>query len=73
MYAFCLSCPSASLALQHGGFVQREWQAAKSLVRFKLALNVFISHMARERQPGEQATLWYLKSLLNPFEWAPNF
>ena len=41
------------------------------LVRFKLALNMFISHMARERQPGEQATLWYLKGLLNPFEWAP--
>ena len=73
MYAFCLSCPSASLALQHGGFVLREWQAAKSLVRFKLAFNIFINHMARERQLGEQATLWYLKGLLNPFEWVPKF
>ena len=25
----CLSCPSATFALQHGGFVLREWQAAK--------------------------------------------
>ena len=25
----CLSCPSSTFALQHGGFVLREWQAAK--------------------------------------------
>ena len=25
----CLSCPNATFALQHGGFVQREWLAAK--------------------------------------------
>ena len=29
MYSFCLSCPSATFALLHGGFVPREWQAAK--------------------------------------------
>ena len=29
MYVFCLSCPSATFALQHSGFVPREWQAAK--------------------------------------------
>ena len=26
-----VSCPSATFALQHGGFVPREWLAAKSL------------------------------------------
>ena len=31
MYVFCLSCPSATFALQHGGFVPREWPAAKGL------------------------------------------
>ena len=25
MYAFCLSYPSATFALQYGGFVPREW------------------------------------------------
>ena len=37
MYAFCLSCPSATFALQPNGFVAREWLAAKgllSLLRF---------------------------------------
>ena len=29
MYVFCLSCPSATFALQHGSFVQRELLAAK--------------------------------------------
>ena len=32
MYVFCLSCPSATFALQRGGFVPREWLAAKSLL-----------------------------------------
>ena len=27
----CLSCPGATFALQHGGFVPREWLAAKDL------------------------------------------
>ena len=31
MYAFYLSCLSATFALQHGGFVPREWFAAKGL------------------------------------------
>ena len=31
MYVFCLSCPSATFALQRGGFVLREWLAAKGL------------------------------------------
>ena len=32
MYVFCLSCPSATFALQHGGFAPREWLAAKGLL-----------------------------------------
>ena len=28
----CLSCPSATLALQYGGFVPRDWLAAKGLL-----------------------------------------
>ena len=28
----CLSCPSATFALQYGGFVPREWLAAKGLL-----------------------------------------
>ena len=31
LYAFYLSCLSATFALQHGGFVPREWFAAKGL------------------------------------------
>ena len=41
--------------------------------RFKLALYMLVSHMARERQPGEQATLWDLKGLFYLFEWAGKF
>ena len=29
MYVFCLSCPSATFALQHAVFVPREWLATK--------------------------------------------
>ena len=32
MYVFCLSCPSATFAPQRGGFVPREWLAAKGLL-----------------------------------------
>ena len=31
MFAICWSCPSATFASQHGGFVPREWQATKGL------------------------------------------
>ena len=31
MYVFHLSCPIATFALQRGGFVPREWLAAKGL------------------------------------------
>ena len=33
MYAFCLHCPSATFALQYGGFVPREWLAAKGSIK----------------------------------------
>ena len=32
----CLSCPSATFASQHAGFVPREWQAAKGLLEITL-------------------------------------
>ena len=32
MYAFFLSCRSVTFAFQHGGFVPREWLAAKDLL-----------------------------------------
>ena len=32
MYVFSLSCPSATFALQRGGFAPREWLAAKGLL-----------------------------------------
>ena len=32
MYVFCLSCPSATFALQRGGFAPREWLDAKGLL-----------------------------------------
>ena len=32
MYAFFLSCPSATFAYQYGGFVPREWLPAKGLL-----------------------------------------
>ena len=34
----CLSCPSAMFASPHGGFVPREWKAAKGLFK-KLSSN----------------------------------
>ena len=34
----CLSCPSATFALQHGGFVPREWLAAKGRLDLFLLL-----------------------------------
>ena len=35
MYVFCLSCPSATFALQHGGFEPREWLAARAYIHQK--------------------------------------
>ena len=36
MYAFSLSCPGATFALPHVGFVPREWLAAKGLFRVNI-------------------------------------
>ena len=41
MYVFCLSCPSATFALRHGGFVPREWLAAKGLLIYNCLLQLF--------------------------------
>ena len=43
MYVFCLSCPSATFALQRGGFVPREWLAAKGLFYEFCFLYVLVS------------------------------
>ena len=36
MYVICLSCLSATFALQRGGFVPREWLASKGLLKQSL-------------------------------------
>ena len=41
--------------------------------RFKLALYMLVSHMARERQPGEQTTLWVFCIRLNGLESLNSF
>ena len=41
--------------------------------RFKLALYMLVSHIARERQPGEQATLWVFCIRLNGLESLNSF
>ena len=46
---FCLSCPSATFALHHSGFVPLEWLAFKGL--FKVALQYHHHHAS---------SVWYL-------------
>ena len=41
MYVFCLSCPSSTFALQRGGFLPREWLAAKGLFESSRNFNDF--------------------------------
>ena len=45
MYAFCWSCPSATFASQHGGFVPREWQATKGLFETTKMLHCLFCRM----------------------------
>ena len=45
MYAFCWSCPSATFASQRGGFVPREWQAAKGLFETTKMLHCLFCRM----------------------------
>ena len=52
MYVFCLSCPSATFAHQHGGFVPREWLPAKSLFNYILRFTAFLSVMAINSLPN---------------------
>ena len=39
-----LSCPSATFALQHGGFVPREWIAAKGLLLLSVIIELICGH-----------------------------
>ena len=43
MYAFCLSCPSATFAHQYGGFVPREWLPAKGLLLGWIDNQIFLA------------------------------
>ena len=36
MYVFCLSCSNVTFALQRGGFVPRQWAAAKGLLSLEI-------------------------------------
>ena len=56
-----LSCPSATFALQHCGFVPREWQATKGLFRLP-SYDVFKSpfHDSNEHFRGYQAPAFTL-------------
>ena len=58
----CLSWPSATFALQHGGFVPREWLAAKDLL-----VSLILIHWI-EIYPVDNAI-----HLLNNQVWIPNF
>ena len=61
IYIFCLSSPSAAFALQRGGFVPREWLAAKGLLA-----SLILIHWI-EIYPVDNAI-----HLLNNRVWIPN-
>ena len=45
MYVFFLTCPCATFAHQHGGFVSREWLAAKGLLDERTRkITTFVTH-----------------------------
>ena len=44
----CLSCLTATFALQHGGFLPCEWQAAKVLLS---VVTAWLSYMKNSREP----------------------
>ena len=53
MYAFYWSCPSATFASQHGGFLPREWKAAKGLSRAVQPIgtsSMIVVMLAREKR-----------------------
>ena len=52
MYVFCLSCPSATFALQRGGFVPREWLPAKGLFHEFFFLYVQVCEVPLLREMG---------------------
>ena len=50
MYVFRLSCPSAAFPLQRGGFVPREWLAAKGLFSQVSSWEILIGAIALKRR-----------------------
>ena len=56
MYAFCLSCRSATFAHQYGGFVPREWLPAKGL--FEAGVQWFFRlNLKYSQKPTQKLTL----------------
>ena len=43
MYAFCLSCLSATFALQDGSFVPREWLSCEEPIRLLCFLSLVLA------------------------------
>ena len=50
MYVFRLSCPSAAFPLQRGGFVPREWLAAKGLFSQVSSWEILIGAIGLKRR-----------------------
>ena len=66
MYAFYWSCPSATFASQHGGFLPREWKAAKGLSR-AVQTNQNIIHDCRHVSAGKARDIDASKDRLASF------
>ena len=64
MYALFLSCPSATSALQHGGFGSREWLASNGLFRRKNNLEVHVAD-GNGRHTVQRQTLGHFLTLSN--------
>ena len=50
MYVFRLSCPSAAFPLQRGGFLPREWLAAKGLFSQVSSWEILIGAIGLKRR-----------------------
>ena len=64
MYAFCLSCPSATLALQHGDFVPRKWLAAKKPIGDN-GCAIFLSGSKQWEWVGYMGLAWEKEKTFN--------
>ena len=74
----CLSCPSATYALQYGSFVPRDWQAAKGLLHNFEWLFSFVCYVPVRLLLSSTAVFvsrdWQAaKGLLHNFEWLFSF